>query len=74
VLAEDVRSPAGKVSFLRVRLWREGAVWQAKPTGAQGSGILRSVVDADGLAEIPAERTEVPAGEEITVHLLTDPT
>jgi molybdopterin molybdotransferase len=73
VLAESVRSPAAKVSFLRVRLWREGSTWQAGPTGAQGSGILRSVIDADGLAEIPAERTTVAAGEPVIVHLLTDP-
>jgi molybdopterin molybdotransferase len=73
VLADDVRSPDGKVSFLRVRLSRDGVTWLARPTGAQGSGILRSVVDADGLAEIPAEMTTVEAGETVTVHLLTDP-
>lgn len=74
VLDEPVRSPAHKVSFLRVVLHRsDDGVWRARPTGAQGSGILRSVVLADGLAEVPAERTEVPAGEQLIVHLLIDP-
>lgn len=72
VLEEEVRSPADKVSFLRVRLRRDGADWRARPTGAQGSGILRSLVDADGLAEVAAEQTSVPSGEALTVHLLRE--
>lgn len=73
VLGQAVRSPRDKVEFLRVTLRREGGVWHARPTGEQGSGILRSVVEADGLAEIPAERTEVSPGERVTVHLLGRP-
>jgi molybdopterin molybdotransferase len=72
VLDDPLASPPHKVSFLRVRLRREGAEWHAQSTGEQGSAILRSVVDADGLAEVPAERTEVPAGERVVVHLLVD--
>jgi len=73
VLDTPVRSPAHKVSFLRVTLRRSGSVWHAQSTGAQGSGILRSVVLADGLAEVPANVTEVPAGQRLVVHLLVDP-
>ncbi len=74
VLDGPVRSPAHKVSFLRVTLHRaDDGVWHARSTGAQGSGILRSVVLADGLAEVPADVTEVPAGEGLVVHLLVDP-
>ena len=54
VLDESVSSPDGKVSFLRVRLHQEYGTWHATPTGPQGSGILRSMVEADGLAEVPA--------------------
>lgn len=71
-LTEDVRSPEHKVSFLRVTLEADDKGWLASTTGAQGSGILRSMVLADGLAEIPAERTGVAAGEPVTVHLLVD--
>jgi molybdopterin molybdotransferase len=74
VMDESVRSPAHKVSFLRVTLHRRSdGVWHARSTGAQGSGILRSVVLADGLAEVPASVTEVPAGQRLVVHLLVDP-
>lgn len=72
VLDESLRSPADKVEFVRVRLRREAGVWHAVPTGEQGSGILRSVVEADGLAEVPADRTDVSADELLTVHLLRD--
>ena len=73
VFDNDVTSPAHKVSFLRVTLRRDDGVWRAVPTGPQGSGILRSLVDADGLAEVPADVTRLAAGERAVVHLLVDP-
>ena len=69
---EEVRSPAHRVSFLRVQLRRAGDRWLCRTTGPQGSGILRSAVLADGLAEVPADRTSMAAGEEVLVHLLVD--
>jgi len=72
VMEVEVASPPHKVEFVRVRLQHTSAGWRARPTGEQGSGILRSVVDADGLAEVPADITRVAAGETVVVHLLTD--
>jgi molybdopterin molybdotransferase len=71
-LGEPVRSPAGKVSFLRVRLevGDEGLV--AGLTGNQGSGVLSSCVAADGLAVVPAEYRELPAGAAVQVVLLRE--
>ena len=73
VLEERVTSPPHKVSFLRVRLRRDGAHWLARLTGPQGSGLLHSAVAADGLAEVPVDRTELEAGEPVVVHLLVAP-
>ena len=73
VLEEPLSSPPHKVSFLRVRLRREGASWMASLTGSQSSGVLRSAVEADGLAEVPVERTQLQAGESVVVHLLVAP-
>jgi molybdopterin molybdotransferase len=73
VLEDDVKSPPHKISFLRVTLRRDGAQWKARLTGPQGSGQLHSAVNADGLAEIPADRTSVAAGETVVVHLLVAP-
>jgi molybdopterin molybdotransferase len=71
-LGGPVRSPAGKVSFLRVRLevGDEGLV--ARLTGNQGSGVLSSSVAADGLAVVPAEHRELPAGSPVQVVLLRE--
>jgi molybdopterin molybdotransferase len=75
VLDEAVTSPEHKVSFLRVTLRRsEDGGWRAASTGAQGSGLLHSVVAAHGLAEVPVGRTRVEAGEQLLVHLLVDAT
>jgi molybdopterin molybdotransferase len=71
-LGGPVRSPAGKVSFLRVRLevGDEGLV--ATITGNQGSGVLSSCVAADGLAVVPPEHTELAAGSPVQVILLRE--
>jgi molybdopterin molybdotransferase len=71
-LAEPVRSPAGRVSFLRVRLEAGDDALSAMLTGAQGSGVLSSVVAADGLAVVPVHQTELPAGAEVSVILLRE--
>lgn len=71
-LAEPVRSPTGRVSFLRVRLEAGDDALSASLTGAQGSGVLSSVVAADGLAVVPADHTELPAGAEVSVILLRE--
>ncbi len=72
VLEDEIESPANKVSFLRVKLRRTDSTWHANTTGNQSSGVLRSVVEADGLAEIPMGRTSLFPGERVVVHLLVD--
>ncbi len=71
-LGEPVRSPKGRVSFLRVRLEVGGDVLRATLTGAQGSGVLSSCVAADGLAVIPEEVDGLPAGTPVQVVLLRE--
>ena len=69
-LEAPLDSIADKVEFTRVTLRRRDGEWQARPTGDQGSGILRSLVEADGLAEVPADRDRLDVGERVVVHLL----
>jgi len=71
-LAGPVRSPEGKVSFLRVRLEVGDDGLVASITGNQGSGVLSSCVAADGLAVVPAEHRELPAGSAVQVVLLRE--
>lgn len=61
-----------KTEFVRVGLQRREGRWHARSTGSQGSGIFRSLVEADGLAEVPADVTRVAAGDRLTVHLLRE--
>jgi molybdopterin molybdotransferase len=55
--------------YLRVVLEARSGRWGARLTGEQGSGILRSMVSADGLAVLPGD-TAVPVGEEVEVIIL----
>jgi molybdopterin molybdotransferase len=71
-LGEPVRSPAGKVSFLRARLAVTGDGLVATLTGNQGSGVLSSCVAADGLAVVPAEHRELAEGSAVQVLLLKE--
>lgn len=73
VAEEAIQSTAHKVEFVRVMLARdqEGTL-RARPTGSQGSGILRSMVDADGLAVIPVGCGRVDAGQSLAVDLLQE--
>ncbi|MDP8961079.1 MAG: molybdopterin molybdotransferase MoeA, partial [Actinomycetota bacterium] len=71
-LTEDVHSAPAKRTYLRVRLRQEAGGWMARLSGGQGSHQLSGLLDADGLAEIPEERTTVRAGEDVRVHLLPE--
>jgi len=70
--AEPLHAPAHKRGYLRVRLARDGASWSVRPTGAQGSHLITSIAQADGLAVIPEALTEVRVGDEVRVMLLVD--
>ncbi|WP_163557451.1 gephyrin-like molybdotransferase Glp [Halomonas sp. NO4] len=70
---EALASRAGRVDFLRGVLESdpEGRLW-VRSTGRQGSGILTSMVAADCLIEIDAERDGVDCGQPVTVQPLSD--
>lgn len=74
VLKEPIRKKAGKVHFFRVRIEDEGGEYVARTSGDQHTGILRTMVLADGIAVLPAERTAFEAGEKVDVYLLYRPT
>lgn len=69
-MAEDFRKKEGLRYFIRVRLRQEKGELIASTTGDQGSGILKSMVLADGLVELPEELTEIKAGTSVKVQLL----
>jgi molybdopterin molybdotransferase len=72
--AETIRSPADLTHFYRVELeFLPGRPPLARLTGPQGSGLLTSMVRADGLAVIPEGTSEIVEGAPIDVLLLDEP-
>jgi molybdopterin molybdotransferase len=62
--AERIPSKRGLMHFLRCSLEQDGrGEWGARLTGAQGSGMLTSLVRADALLVVPETRDGVEAGE-----------
>ncbi len=70
VLQEDITKSLGRKQFIRVTLEQRDGTFFASRTGAQGSGILRSMSIADGLAVSHEEQEFMEAGQEIEVMLL----
>ena len=66
-LADPIVRKDGRRHYLRVRLRETPDGWEATLTGDQGSGILNSLVQADGLAVIPEDVDHLPAGAEVRV-------
>ncbi len=64
-----IANPGRRRGYLRVTLTPEPDGWGARLTGEQGSGILRSMVAADGLAVVPGDTTIEPGGQ-VNVILL----
>lgn len=71
-LTDTMRKRPKMLHFLRVVLREEGGRWYAGSTGPQGSGILRSMSVADGLAVGEEGLEEVVAGTEVWVMPLDD--
>jgi len=69
-LIEPIERKDGRRHYLRVVLQESETGYKATLTGDQGSGILNSLVQADGLAIIPEEARHLPAGTEVQVLLL----
>ena len=69
-LTQPIRKAAGKRQFLRVYVSRQGDQVLAEPTGGQGSHMLAGLSAANGLAVVPEDVTELPAGAPVATWLL----
>ena len=66
--AEAIRKKPGRTEYQRAVVARaDGGHWQARITGSQGSGILRSMSEANGLVVLHHAQGDVAAGEEVDV-------
>jgi len=67
---EPIGRSRGRTEARRCRLLHRGRGWGFTTTGPQGSGILRSMALADGLAFVPPEHPGAEAGAELLVMML----
>ena len=70
LLTETIEKKKGVRHFVRARVAFEDGHYRAVSTGEQGSGILKSMVQANGLIVLPENATSVKAGETVAVQLL----
>jgi molybdopterin molybdotransferase len=70
IIEDDIANTDGRRLFARVMVTRRGARYYASLTGPQGSGILTSMAEADGLAVIPESSKGVKTGDMVEVQML----
>lgn len=70
VLKEEIKKMVGKRYFIRGSVSFEKDKYFVTTTGEQGSGILRSMLKANGLIIIPEDQEIVRVGEKVKVQLL----
>lgn len=71
VLQSKARKKPGKINFMRVKLASENGGYLAYSSGDQNTGILKTMLMADAIAMLPADRTDFSPGEEVNVHILS---
>jgi molybdopterin molybdotransferase len=69
-ITEGYKKKQGLKYFLRARVEFRDGRYIASLTGEQGSGILKSMVLANGLVVLPDDINSVNPGDEVTVQLM----
>jgi len=69
-LVDGMKRKDGRRHFVRVKVVEKNGGYEATMTGEQGSGILSSMVEANGLAIIPEDWASAPPGSRVRVMLL----
>ncbi len=69
-VAEALHKKPGRLHFVRVTLAREGDAIIAQSTGNQSSGVLKSMIRAQGILIFDADASELAVGATATVQVL----
>ena len=72
-ILDEPLANSGRRGFVRVVVTRREGRYHAGTSGEQGSGVLTSMVKANGLAIVPEGTYRVEMGSEITVQMLDWP-
>jgi molybdopterin molybdotransferase len=68
--SQDLRSPHGKRSFLRVRLDVKDGAYVVTPVSGAGSHLVAGLARANAFAVVPEGVEHVPAGQPVQVMML----
>jgi molybdopterin molybdotransferase len=71
-LVKRVASTAGRTDFIRVMVFMRDNEFYVLPKRASGSGILSSMVESNGLLEIPENIEGFEEGDTVSVIMLRD--
>ena len=69
ISSENMRKVPGRTEFQRGILYRDKNQWAVRTTGQQGSGVLRSMSEANCFIVLEHDRGAVKAGEPVSVQL-----
>lgn len=68
VCEEKIKKSKERVEFLRAHIWWQDCTYHARLTGPQGSGILNSMVMANGLIILPEGTDVITAGTRVPIE------
>ena len=69
ISAQPLRKVPGRTEYQRGVLFKEKEIWKVRTTGQQGSGVLRSMSQANCFIVLEHARGKVEAGEPVSVQL-----
>ena len=72
ISAQDIKKSVGFKNFIRALVYEKQNAYIAEVTGEQGSGILKSMVAANGFIALGEKDTFVKKGDEVTVQLIDE--
>ena len=68
--AAALRKVPGRTEYQRAILFNEAGEWRVRLTGQQGSGVLRSMAEANCFVVLEHDRANIKAGELVNVQVM----
>jgi len=69
-LKDHVKKKSGRTQFMRVFVTNNNGHYTASTSGDQNTGILKTMIRANGLAILPAAPDQIAAGTQVEVQLI----
>lgn len=72
-LEEPVKGRSGVRQFVRAIATESAEGWKVRPSGPQGSAILRTMVRSNALLVVPESASRLQPGDRVRVQLIDQP-